>query len=74
MCSLTIELVSNASFNFYPNNSLSSFTNSLPKQLHFKGEWDVAISEISYSSLYKTLLRKNLISWMVEKVLTRNRR
>ena len=53
MDSFTIELVSNASFNCYPNNSLSSFTNFLPEQIHLKGEWEVAISEISYPSLYQ---------------------
>ena len=52
MDSFTIELVSSASFNCYPNNSLSSFTNFLPEQIHLKGEWEVAISEISYPSLY----------------------
>ena len=51
----TIELVSNASFNCYPNNSLSSFTNFLPEQIHLTGEWKVAISEISYPSLYQNV-------------------
>ena len=37
MDSFTIELVSNASFNCYPNNSLSSFTNFLPEQINLKG-------------------------------------
>ena len=55
MNSFTIELVSNASFNCYPNNSLSSFTNFLPEQIHLKGEWEVAISEISYPSLYQNV-------------------
>ena len=55
MDSFTFELVSNASFSFYPNNSLNSFTNFLPEQIHLKGEWDVAISEISYSSLYQNV-------------------
>ena len=55
MDSFTIELVSNASFNSYPNNSLSSFANFLPKQIHLKGEWVVAISEISYPSLYQNV-------------------
>ena len=45
----------NASFNCYPNNSLSSFTNFLPDQIHLKGEWEVAISEISYPSLYQSV-------------------
>ena len=55
MDSFTIELVSNASFNCYPNNSLSSYTNSLPEQIHLKGEGEVAISEISYLSLYQNV-------------------
>ena len=55
MDSFTIELVSNASFNCYPNNCLSSFTNFLPEQIHLKGEWEVAISEISYPSLYQNV-------------------
>ena len=55
MDSFTIELVSNASFNCYPNNSLSSFTNFLPEQIRLKGEWEVAISEISYTSLYQNV-------------------
>ena len=30
-------------------------TNFLPEQIHLKGEWEVAISEISYPSLYQNL-------------------
>ena len=36
MVSLTIELVSNASFNCYPNNSLSSLTSFLPQQILYQ--------------------------------------
>ena len=62
MDSFTIELVSNASFNCHPNNSLSSFTNFLPKHIHLKGEWEVDISEISYPSLYQNVTGGNLHS------------
>ena len=55
MDSFTIELVSSNSFNCYPINSLSSFTNFLPEQEQLKGEWEVAISEISYPSLYQNV-------------------
>ena len=48
-------LVSNTSFNCYPNSSLSSFTNFLPEQLHLNGKWDVTISELSYPSLYQNV-------------------
>ena len=48
MDSFTIELVSNASSQLFPNNTLSSFTNFLPEQVNLDGQWEVAISEISY--------------------------
>ena len=41
--SFTFEVISNASFNCYPNTSLSSFTKFLHEQIHLKGEWEVAI-------------------------------
>ena len=31
----------------------SSFPNFLPEQVHSKGEWAVAVSKISYPSLYQ---------------------
>ena len=55
MSSFTVELVSNASFDCYPNNTLSSFTNFLPEQINLDGEWEVAITELSYPSLYQTI-------------------
>ena len=55
MDSFTIEVVSNASFNCYPNNSLNSFTNFLLEQIHLKGEWEVALSEISYPFFYQNV-------------------
>ena len=61
MDSFTSELVSNASFNCYPNNSLSSFENFLPEQIHLKGEWEVAISEITYPSLYQNVTEGKFI-------------
>ena len=51
MESFTIELVSNASAQLYLDKILSSFTNFLPEQLKLDGQWEVAISEISYPSL-----------------------
>ena len=47
MDSFTIELVSNASSQLFPNNTLNSFTNFLPEQEKLDGQWEVAISEIS---------------------------
>ena len=55
MDSFTIELVSNASSQLFPNNTLSSFTNFLPEQANLDGQWEVAISEISYPSMYQNV-------------------
>ena len=53
MDSVTIELVSNASGELFPDKILSSFTNFLPEQVTLEGQWEVAISEISYPSMYQ---------------------
>ena len=55
MESFTTEFVSNASAQLFPDNSLSSFTNFSPEQLNLEGQWEVAISEISYPSLYQNV-------------------
>ena len=55
MDSFTIELVSNASSELFPDNTLSSFTNFLPEQVQLDGQWEVAISEISYPSMYQNV-------------------
>ena len=55
MESFTIELVSNATAQLFPDNTLSSFTNFLPEQLNLNGQWEVAISEISYPSMYQNV-------------------
>ena len=48
----TIELVSNASLQPFPNNTLSSFTNFLPDQVSLDGQWELASSKICYPSMY----------------------
>ena len=53
MDSFAIELVSNASVELFPDNTLSSFTNFLPEQVNLEGQWEVAISEISHPSMYQ---------------------
>ena len=55
MDSLTIELVSNASRELFPDNTLRSFTNFLPEQVNSEGQWEVAVSEISYPSMYQNI-------------------
>ena len=51
----TVELVSNTSGELFPDNTLSSFTNFLPEQVNLEGQWEVAISEISYPSMFQNL-------------------
>ena len=58
MESFTIELVSNASGELFPENTLSSFANFLPEQLNLEGQWEAAISEISYPSMYPKITEK----------------
>ena len=53
MDSFTIELVANASGELFPNNALSFFTNFLPEQVNLEGQWENAISEISYPPMYQ---------------------
>ena len=55
MDSFTIELVSNASSELFPDNTLSSFTNFLPEQVNLEGQWEVTVSEISYPSMYQNV-------------------
>ena len=55
MDSFTKELVSNASSQLFPNNTLCSFKNFLPKQVNLEGQWEVAVSEISYPSMYQNV-------------------
>ena len=56
MDSLNIELVSNASGELFPDITFSSFTNFLPEQVNLEGQWEVAISEISYPSMYQNII------------------
>ena len=55
MASFTIELTFNASSELFPENTLSSFTNCLPDQVNLEGQWDVAISEFFFSSMYQNV-------------------
>ena len=55
MDSFTIELVSNASGELFPDNKLSFFTNFSPEQVNLDGQWQDAISERSYPSMYQTI-------------------
>ena len=55
MESLTIDWVPNASAQLFPENTLISLTKFLPEQISQKSQWDLAISEISYPSMYQNV-------------------
>ena len=59
MDSLTKELVSNASGELFPDNTLSSLTSFLPEQVYMEGQWEVAISEMYYPSIYQNITEGN---------------
>ena len=61
MESFTIELVSSASAQLFPDNTLSYFTNFLPDQLNLDVQWEVALSEISYTSMYQNVTEGKLM-------------
>ena len=60
MDSLIIELVSKASGELFLDNTLSSFTYFIPEQLNLEGQWEVAISETFYPSMYRNILEGKL--------------
>ena len=60
MTSFIVELVLKPSFNWYPNNTLSSHTIFLPEQIIFEGEWEVLFTELSYPSLYQKIIEGKL--------------
>ena len=55
MDSFTIELVSNASGELFPNKTFSSFTNYLPGQVNLEGQWEIAIPVMSYPSMHQNI-------------------
>ena len=57
----TIELVSNASAQLFADKTLNSCTNFLPEQLNLDGQWEVAISKLSYTSIYHNVKEGKLI-------------
>ena len=56
-----MKLVSNASAQLFLDNTLSSFTNFLPEQLNPQGQGEVAISEITYPSMYQNVTEGKLM-------------
>ena len=48
-------MFSDASGGLFPDNTLSSFTNFLPEQVKLEVQWEVAISENPYASMYQNI-------------------
>ena len=61
MDSFTIDLASKASSQLFPINMLSSFTTFLPEQVSSDGQWEVAISQISYPPMYQNVTEGKFI-------------
>ena len=55
MKSFIKELVSNASAKIFPDKTLSSFPSFLPEHLNLEGQYEAAISEISYPVKYQNV-------------------
>ena len=58
---VTIKLVSQASEQFFPASTLSSFTNFLPEQMNLEGQWEVANFGKSYPSMYQNITKRNFM-------------
>ena len=56
--SFSVVFVLNASFDCYPNNSMSPFTNFFPEHINLEKEYAVSTTELSYPSLYQTVRKK----------------
>ena len=61
MESFIIELVSNASAQLFPDNTLRCFTNFSPEKLNLEGQWEVAISELSHPSRYQNVTEEKFM-------------
>ena len=48
MSEFYLTLPSNSSVEYYPENTLTSFTTRLPNSIHLEGDWDVGLVEIQY--------------------------
>ena len=54
-------LVSNASAQLFPDNTLSSLTNFLREQLNLKGQGEVAKLKLFYQSMYQNATEGKII-------------
>ncbi len=53
--SFYVDLLSNASTNYYSDNTLSHFSNFLPEQVNLNGDWEVALTEIYHPNYFENV-------------------
>ena len=51
----TINLISNASMQVFPANTMAQFTTLLPHRIELAGDWEVAILEASWPAKVKNI-------------------
>ena len=51
----TINLVSNASMQLFPTNTMARFTTLLPQKMELLGDWEVAVLEVSWPAKVKNI-------------------
>ncbi len=56
MMSSYVDLLSNASTNYYSNNLLSHFSNFPPAQVNLNGEWEVPLTEIYHPNYFENVI------------------
>lgn len=54
-----VTLPSNSSFDYFPNNTLTSFTTKLATPLNLRGEWEVALVDILYPHSWLNVNHEN---------------
>ncbi len=59
--SFFVELVSNASADIYPENTLSSFGNFFSNQISLDGDWEVGLFEISFSAHFNNVIQSMFV-------------
>lgn len=54
-----VTLISNASANYHPDNTTSSFSVHLAKEINLDGKWMAALTEVAYPNLFYNVTKGN---------------
>ena len=60
MNEFTVHLVSSASMNIFPQNTLSSFKNCFNEEINLQGDWRVALSELIFPAKINQVNKSDL--------------